>query len=351
MESDTCFPPGGPRRGECSRAGYRRHSPRAIRRARLLAAVLLLAVAAPASGSDDGVRGESPAPPDSGGAPDGAPDLTPPRWIFAVEDTSDLPAFFRMSTVKTNANRLGIGEIVDRCIAREEELRSRIESHEFTALVNSVMYVGGRDANAKRRLVTEQVDRTFFRKGAEEKTIPLRFEQYELSGGERKEWNPGEDDGAVKITYGDFQQLPFYLEDRGDYDFEILSREIVGDRVIYEVRLTPKSDFEIAPTGRIWIDTTDFQILREEFDFEDRVPMPVFIRRVGPFVRERERIGDVWVWKRFLIRVDLRMGYLRFLDGDLPDRVEFAVNFRDHRVNEGWSIDPDAVAADGRGKE
>ena len=60
--------------------------------------------------------------------------------------------------------------------------------------------------------------------------------------------------------------------------------EIVGKRVIYEVRLEPKSDFEIAPSGRIWIDTSEYQILREEFDFGERVPLPMFVKRIGPFV-------------------------------------------------------------------
>ncbi|GJM44423.1 MAG: hypothetical protein DHS20C21_12650 [Gemmatimonadota bacterium] len=269
----------------------------------------------------------------------GPPDLViqAPRWIFAVEDTADLPAFFETS-IEVKASRLKIGDIVQRCIEREEMLRRQIQSHEYTTLVHSTFYVGGRDESAQRRLVTEQVVQHFFRKPDQERSVPLRFEQYELSNGERKEWNP-DDDGAVEISYSDFDDLPFYLKDRRQYDFKILSREIVGDRVIYEVQLAPKSDFEIAPSGRIWIDSSNFQILREEFDFADRVPMPMFIKSVGPFIRERERVGDLWVWKRFLVRVDLRMGYLRFLDDGIPDRAEFSVEFANHRINQGWSID------------
>lgn len=272
-----------------------------------------------------------------------------PHWIFAVEDTADLPASFEMFKIEVRADRVGIGEIVQRCIEGEGELSARIRTLEYTALVKSVLYVGGRDREA-RRLVTEQVDRKFFRRPDHEKTIPLKFRQYELVDGKEEKWDPDDSD-PVRIGYEVFDELPFYLQDSEQYDFRILSREIVGDRVIYEVRLTPKSDFEIAPSGRIWIDTSGYQILREEFDFGDRAPLPMFIKSLGPFVRERERVGDLWVWKRFLIRVDLRMGYLRFLDNDIPDRVEFAVTFQDYRVNEGWSTDEPAADRVGGGDD
>ena len=73
--------------------------------------------------------------------------------------------------------------------------------------------------------------------------------------------------------------------------------------------------------------------------------MPLFIKRAGPFVRERERVGDLWAWRRLLIRVELRMGYLRWLEADIPDGLQVQVEFRDHRINEGWSVDPDAAPA------
>ena len=71
---------------------------------------------------------------------------------------------------------------------------------------------------------------------------------------------------------------------------------------------------------------------------------PMFVKSVGPFIRERVRIGDVWVWKRFLIRVDVRTGLLKIFDRDIPEVVEFVVNFRDFRINE-----PTMASADGPG--
>lgn len=312
---------------------------------RTLLAITVMFVAAPPGAAGESDPGEPPPP--SGAVTTGPVadvDIHVPRWVFAVEDTADLTAFFKMSTISIRTERLRIGEIVDRCIRNEQEARDRIESLEVTVLSKSIFYVGGRDSTADRRLVTEQVDRTFFRRPNETKTVPLRSERYQIENGERKPWEADEGDDAVSISYREFDELPFYLEDRDEYDFEILSREIVVDRVIYEVKLTPKSDFEIAPQGRIWIDSSNFQILREEFEFGDRVPMPMIIKSIGPFVRERERVGDEWVWKRFLIRVDLRVGYLRFLNKDIPDRVDLVVWFDGHRVNEGWSTDAVEIA-------
>jgi hypothetical protein len=295
-----------------------------------LLGLALVAAAGPSRAQD--VPGDSAA----------VPEVYRPRWIFAVEDTLDLPAFFEMTPLEVRGDRMKIGDIVQRCIEREEELRDRIETYEAT-VVSKTIYRIGPGEDPKRTMVVEQVEKLFFRQPDIERTVPLKRDVYEIEDGERKAWD--EEDAALEIGYRDFNDLPFYLADAADYDFRILSRDIVGDRVIYEVSLKPRSDFEIAPEGTIWIDASNFQILREEFDFGDRVPLPIFIKRAGPFVRERERVGDLWAWRRILIRIDLRMGYLRWLEKDIPDEVQVQVEFRDHRMNEGWSVDPAAVPA------
>jgi hypothetical protein len=264
-----------------------------------------------------------------------APDDGTRQWVFAAEDTLELPALFRMSEVEIRASRLEIGDIVSRCIESEERLRESISSLVYTQSVRTVLHVGGYGEGARKQMVIEQVDRVFFRKPDEHRTVRLSLDRYVVENGERRPWED-EDEETVEIGWDDLSDLPFYLADRDEYDFEIASREIVGERVIYEVRLAPRSDFEIAPSGTIWVDTSTFRILREEFDFGDRVPLPMFVKSVGPFIRERERIGDTWIWKRFLVRADLKMGWLRFLEKDVPDTVELMVSFRDHRVNEGW---------------
>ncbi|MDM7913849.1 MAG: hypothetical protein ACE15D_05210 [Candidatus Eisenbacteria bacterium] len=259
----------------------------------------------------------------------------PPVPAVALEDTLDY-THLPFDEVEVRAHRLSIGEIVDRCIRQEEALQAKIASDSYTQQVKAVLHVGGDGEGKETLLVTEESSRVFYRKGKGTETVLLQKDRYKLEGGQRKEW-PEESDsggGKVEIRYEDFHALPFYLEDREQYDFRILSRHWLGGKLIYEVTLEPKSDFAIAPSGRIWIDTTDFQILREEFDFRDRVPMPMFVKSIGPFVRERERIGGVWVWKRVLVRADLHAKLLRFLDKEMPSTVEMSVTFAGHEVTE-----------------
>ena len=40
-------------------------------------------------------------------------------------------------------------------------------------------------------------------------------------------------------------------------------------------------------------DTSTFSILREEFDFGDRVPLPMLVRSIGPYVRGRYTHSEV----------------------------------------------------------
>ncbi|MBD3161781.1 MAG: hypothetical protein GF346_05895 [Candidatus Eisenbacteria bacterium] len=264
-----------------------------------------------------------------------APQASPPRLLLAEEDTLDLTGIWEIDPLEVRADRLRIGDIVQRCIEQEEALREKIEAHRYTQSLKTVLHVGGYGEEADRLLVFEEVDRvTTDREGV--RSVALHRDRYVLEDGERRPPDEEEEDenSSVGVSFGDINELPFYLEDESAYDFEIRSRRIAGNHVIYEVRFVPKSDFEIAPQGTIWIDTADFRILREEFDFGDRVPMPLLIRSLGPVIRERERIGDLWVWKRILVRVDLRIGWMRFVEKDIPDTVEFIADFTDHDLNE-----------------
>jgi hypothetical protein len=263
-----------------------------------------------------------------------------PKYIFAAEDTLELPALFHMSEIEVTAKRLQIGDIVQSCIEQERANRERIESWVHTQVIKEIEHVDGYGKEAKRQIVREQMDRVFYRKPDEEQSIRLKYEEYVLEDGQR---SPRDDQNQpeVSLSFSEMSELPFYLESADDYAFEILSREIVGDRVIYEVHLVPKSDFAIAPEGTIWIDTSNFQILREKFDFADRVPLPLVIRSIGPMFREREKIGDLWVWKRWIIRAQLRDGVLKtvarltFQDTDeIPHTIEAIILFQDHVLND-----------------
>jgi hypothetical protein len=272
------------------------------------------------------------APADTSAASGAADSVYIPRYIFAVEDTLDLPPFFEMREQEVVGERLTIGEIVERCIQGEEKRRARIARHSFTQIVKSIMHVGGYGENARKLLIVEDVQRVEFIQPDSNRTVLLKHDEYAMEKGHRVPWDREKERSRVDIRYSDLNDLPFYLEEKEAYRFQIVSRRLMEDRVLYEVKLEPRSEFAIAPSGRIWVDTAGFQILREEFDFGDKVPMPLFVKSIGPFIRERERIGDVWVWKRFLVRVDLRIGWVPFLGEDVPDVIEFVINFRDHEL-------------------
>jgi hypothetical protein len=259
-------------------------------------------------------------------------------FTWAIEDTLGPPPVTTLDPIEVTSVRLGIAEIVDRCIRREEETRRRFATHDWTERVKTSLLIGGSAEHPDKEIVIEEVNRVEVRRPTSQKKVLLARHKYEIVDGERRDRDadPLDPEGEpVEVRYEDFDHLPFYLEDRNDYDFEIVGRQIVDQRLIYEVRLTPKSEFDVAPQGRVWVDTSTFQILREEFDFGERVPMPMFVKSIGPVVRERERVGDAWVVSRLLIRVDLRVGWLRFMDDEIPDRVEIAATYRDHVLEEG----------------
>lgn len=263
------------------------------------------------------------------------PAATKSRLLLATEDDFGPPPVTTLDTIEVTSDRLGIAAIVDRCIRREEETAARILSHEYTEWTKTVCSIEQRDGEPKKELTYEEVRRVTLRRPDVRKTATLSKKEYEVVDGVSKERDveaKDKDGASVTMKIEDFDDLPFYLEDRSGYDFKIERREIVGGRVIYQVSLAPKSDFEVAPHGRIWVDTSNFQIVREEFNFGDRVPMPMFVKSVGPVVREREPIGDIWVTSRLLVRLELRIGWMRFLDDEIPDRVDLVSTFRDQRV-------------------
>lgn len=260
---------------------------------------------------------------------------------FAEEDTVDFSRVFHLDPIEVEAHRLKIAEIVDRCIRREEAQQERIRAHNYTQTTRVVFMLGGHDAPPRKLMVEENTDRVYLRRNGRSASVPLVRDRYTIENGVRGPWEEDDEGGAqVGIEVDDLETLPFYLEDRDAYEFAIVGRDVLPDRLIYRIHMKPRSDFDIAAEGTIWVDTTEFQILREEFSFGDRVPFPVAVSGIGPVVRERERVGDEWVWKRLLVRVDLKLGWMRIVEKNVPDRIEFLVTFEDHELNDAAVAPP-----------
>jgi hypothetical protein len=58
------------------------------------------------------------------------------------------------------------------------------------------------------------------------------------------------------------------------------------------------------PSGRVWVDTKDFVIVRQEIEFRQS-PVPLVLKDIKHLVVERARAGDFWVMSRVLMRMEL----------------------------------------------
>ena len=126
---------------------------------------------------------------------------------------------------------------------------------------------------------------------------------------------------------------------RNRYRFSIEERSLVGEHVVYRIGFAPRSALDPFPTGRVWVDTNDFVILREEFWYRDRSPAPLFIERIENCVLERELVdGRYWVLKRLLARATFSdtIRFLGKVSGEkVPKDCDFAFQQTDWIINGG----------------
>jgi hypothetical protein len=142
----------------------------------------------------------------------------------------------------------------------------------------------------------------------------------------------------------------FQPRTRSRFSFRILERHLVDDRVFYLVGFTPRSKLDNLPTGRAWIDTQEFVIVRQEFWYRERSPAPLFFKSIDSCVIERTLVdGRWWVLSRVLARVQVTSlaRFMARLDKQkLPPTVDFTLSMRDWRVNQG--IDEAVFATGGK---
>jgi hypothetical protein len=247
-----------------------------------------------------------------------------PRPALAVEDTMAIPVTV-LPDFLVEAERVTLDEILRRVAAGEARRDSLMRDQEYT-LVGVITYLDDRGGGARRK--REVASRVY-------KKLPDRYREIPLR-------TSGDEDIEISASAGMSERIAsfaFEARNRSRFDFRILDRQILGGHIVYEIGFTPKSRFDPLPTGRAWVETNDFVVIRQEFAFTDRSPSPLFLKRIDSCIVEREKIdGQWWVIRRVLARVTLS-GPARALGKvareDIPAVADFAALLTDWRINRG----------------
>ena len=83
------------------------------------------------------------------------------------------------------------------------------------------------------------------------------------------------------------------------------------------------------PRGRVWVDTQDDVILRQELSFAAS-PVPLLVKRIPHMVVERTRVGDTWVLSRVMARIEFTVPLPK-----LGRSVDFAMLMSDYAIDTG----------------
>lgn len=274
-----------------------------------------------------------------GGAPTSPP---PSRPTLAVEDTLRQFLDDPLSEILVTAPRQTLDEILRRVAEGEARRDSLIQDQAFTFFVRFSGRKSAHDPEQKTELFAESATRVYQKRPHKKRTVLL------------KEWSrEKEEDGrqGVNVTFDadmseNFIAFAFDPKMRARFRFRIEDRKLVGDQVVYLLSFTPRSGIEPLPSGRVWVNTNDFVILREEFAYTDRSPMPLAIQSIDSCVLERTLIDHrYWMVSRILARVTLTdpLRWMGKLAGDdIPKVVDLALARTDWIINGGI---PDSLFA------
>src|SRR5262249_41339975 len=145
------------------------------------------------------------------------------------------------------------------------------------------------------QLFVETVAKVYKKKPDKVRTVQLRY--YEEHPDKDKDDLSLEDEFTPNMGE-EIVNFAFRPENRRNYRFTIEDRKLLGDHVLYTLRFEPPSSLAVfEPAGRVWVDTKDFVIVRQEIEFKQS-PVPLFLKGIRHMVVERERVGDFWVLSR-----------------------------------------------------
>jgi len=245
-----------------------------------------------------------------------------------------------VSEVLVKAPRVTLEEILDRVARGEARRDSLIRDQSFTATLRVM-----RDTEGKKGpvLFLESVNKVYKKKPDMLRTIELRHYEEQPDKGEKG----GDDDVDADFSPSTGEEIvnfAFRPANRKNFKFTIEDRTLLGDHLIYRLGFEPRSALAVfEPSGRVWVDTKEFVIVRQEIEFRQS-PVPLILKGIKNMVVERARAGDFWVLSRVLVRMELTVPVPRF-----GRAFDFALGCSDYTVNTGL---PDSLFAgtDQRGR-
>ncbi len=318
-------------------------------------------------------------------AGDAHPARRPPsRPTLAVEDTIHALVAEPLPEVVITAPRQTLDDILRHVADGEAYRDSMIDDQAYTLFIRMTGRDSKKDGLEKSEPYVELATRIYQKKPGKERTVLLRsWSRYDKkddengeievsvdgksssdhesgdkdrddksqadknqadknSAGKKEGGEKGGEKSGVHVSVDSemgeqFVGFAFDPKTRSRYRFRIEDRKIIDDQVIYVIAFSPKSPLDVLPTGRAWVNTNDFVILREEFAYRDRSPAPLFLESLDSCVLERTRIdGQHWVLSRLLARVTLTdpvrlMG--RVARTKVPKVADFAVSWTDWIIN------------------
>ena len=243
-------------------------------------------------------------------------DVTRHGGVLAVEDTmrTEVPE------VMVRARRVTLDEILDRVARGEARRDSLMRDQSFTATLRVLRNTAGA---ARPELWSESVYRVYKRKPDSVRAVELR----------RVLLHPDEadDDDADSFSPGMGEQIvnfAFRAENRDRFRFTIEDRRILGDHLVYTLRFEPRSSLTpYEPSGRVWVDTQEDVILRQEIAFAES-PVPLFVKRIPHMVIERTQVDDLWVLSRALVRLEFTVPMPK-----LGRSVDFVMAMSGYEIN------------------
>ena len=194
-------------------------------------------------------------------------------------------------------------------VAIEWPQKRRIETQVYRAYQDSTGYSRLLFLNAKAEQFKKIDDEWTLDEDKDPDEPPFRIEELETSY---------------------FTRLPFYLDDDEEFDFKLLKRTLESDRVVFHIAFRPKSDFSPLPSGEVFIDSKNFQVVHEVYEFNQN-PFPLALKGVRRASRQWTQLpSGEWVRKRIAMDIELRS--MPFA----PDNVLITAYFRDFVFDAGY---------------